>query len=323
MLLRHCIFTVTLLCGGFFVTLAQAESFAAWKARTAQEAIAEGIPEAVVKEVFATLYQDQKVVRLDRKQPEDKITFATYLRNTVTAGRIQQGRALYAKHKSLLDAISRHYGVPPQIILALWGIETSYGGYKGGFHIVNSLATLAYEGRRAEFFRNELMVALRMIANGEASEAEMLGSWAGAMGHCQFMPTSFQKYAVDWNKDGRKDIWNSLPDVFASIANYLKTEGWNSEQTWGRQVRLPQGMQLTREDLYTKRSLADIAALGVTRVDGSALPSREMDAYLMVPDETHTSAYVVYQNYHVLLHWNKSRFFATSVGTLADAIAGR
>ena len=207
-------------------------------------------------------------------------------------------------------------------MLALWGIETNFGGYTGNFDTLHSLATLAYEGRRADFFRKELMAGLRILAEGKISHATMEGSWAGAMGQCQFMPSSYHSYAVDGDGDGVKDIWNSLPDVFASIANYLKTEGWNGDLRWGRAVAIPATMKLDRETLYNAKTLKAFRALGVTLPNGQPLPGADnIKAYVMHPGEPNEGSYLVYENYHVLLDWNRSRYFATAVGLLADAIA--
>lgn len=296
--------------------------FDTWLVHFKQEAVASGIPVTVVNAAFTGIAEDMQVVRLDRKQPEGKISFSKYKSNIVTAERIQKGRALYAQHRALLDGIATHYQVPAHYILALWAIETNYGSFKGNSSIIRSLATLAYEGRRADFFKKELLITLKLLADKEVTLSQLKGSWAGAMGHCQFMPSSFQKYAVDWNKNGKKDIWNELPDVFASIAHYLKNEGWNGAQPWGEAVNLAAGHALSHETLYQPVTFDALRALGVTKPYHKTPPAFEGKAYLMHPGEAHEGAYLVYPNYHVLLHWNKSRYFATAVGLLADAIKG-
>jgi len=300
--------------------LAAPGNFADWLVAFKESAVLQGIPQEVANKVASYAFEDASVVHLDRKQPEGSISFTKYRSNILSADRIQKGQRLYVQHREVLADISAHYGVPAKIIVALWGIETNYGGYTGNFNIIPSLATLAYEGRRADFFQGELLAAMKMVASGISPDT-LIGSWAGAMGQCQFMPSSFLKYAVDWDKDGKKDIWNSLPDTFASIANYLKTEGWDGSLTWGRAVRIPANMTLVRESLYTPEKLADLSAKNVTNADGSPLPARDISGYVMHPGMREEGTFLVYQNYHVLLHWNKSRYFATAVGLLADAIA--
>jgi membrane-bound lytic murein transglycosylase B len=296
-------------------------NFATWLQQFEAETLAEGMPADAVENVLALAYENQTVVKLDQKQPEGKISFSQYRSNILSADRIKKGRAAMQQNRQVLSDISAHYGVPANMILALWGVETNYGGYTGNFNIIPSLATLAYEGRRAEFFKAELRAAISMVAEEKIAPKDLLGSWAGAMGQCQFMPSSFRKYAVDWDKDGRKDIWHSLPDTFASIANYLHTEGWNAQLRWGRAVQIPQGMTLDHESLYKSVKLADLAKSGVQLPGGGALPQLDVEGYIMHPGTPDEGAFLVYQNYHVLLHWNKSRYFATAVGLLADAIA--
>ena len=205
--------------------------------------------------------------------------------------------------------------------MALWGIETNYGRNTGGFYTIDALATLAFDGRRSAFFREELINALTILQKENMAAGDMKGSWAGALGQCQFMPSSFLKYAVDYNKDGKRDIWDSKQDVFASIANYLKTEGWNSNEGWGRPVRLPKDFDNALADIKSSKTLSEWNKLGVRRLDGKPLPDEDLKASLiMVGEGEDASPYIVYGNYKVILHWNRSRFFATAVGNLADAI---
>lgn len=297
--------------------------FQQWLTGFKQEAKSQGIPDSVLHAAFDGIHEDARVVKLDRKQPEGKISFTQYRANIVTMDRIRKAKALYEEHRALLDSISQHYKVPPQYILALWGIETNFGSYTGNFSTINSLATLAYEGRRADLFKKELMTALRLVAKGEVTVSQLIGSWAGAMGHCQFMPSSFEKFAVDWNKDGKKDIWKQLPDVFASIANYLSSEGWNDSLPWGEAVRLGNPEHaLAHETLYQPVTYSELQSLQVTTAQNSAVASYEGNGYLMHPGQPYEGTFLVYDNYHVLLKWNKSRYFATAVGLLADAIKG-
>lgn len=296
--------------------------FGMWVEEVKQEALANGISKALVDRAFVGVTPNPSLIALDRKQPEGTKTFSDYLAGAVTQSRINQGRKLYAQHKALLESTAQKYGVQARFLVALWGIETSFGGYTGNQSTIEALATLAYDGRRSEFFRNELIAALQIIDQGHTTLEAMNGSWAGALGQCQFMPTSFHKYAVDGNGDGKIDIWHSLPDVFASMANYLKSEGWDANQTWGRKVRLPQNFDMTLTDGKHYKTLAEWTALGVVDEQGSALPDKPLQAAITIPGKPYEGVYIVYGNYDVLLHWNKSRYFATAVGTLSDAFLG-
>ena len=287
-----------------------------------QEARTQGVSDGLLDRAFSGFVPNARIIALDRKQPEGSISFAKYRSNTVAQARIREGQRLYKKHRLLLEAIGRQYQVEPRFILALWGMETSYGANTGGFNVVHALATLAYDGRRSEFFRKELLHALTIIQQGHISFDNMKGSWAGAMGHCQFMPSSFYKFAVDYDGDGHKNIWGSYPDIFASIANYLHTSGWRNDRTWGRFVQLPAGFDVALENPDAAHPLPYWASLGIVALDGSALPARaDIMAALMFPNrEPSQGAVLVYDNYHVLLKWNRSRYFATAVGLIADGI---
>ncbi len=295
--------------------------FFKWVEDVKTEAKAAGVSDSVIQRAFDRLEPNERVIELDRQQPESTKTFTQYIKGSVTQQRIDQGRRLLAEHRVLLDKISAQYGVQPQMIVALWGTETSYGGYTGNMSIIRSLATLAYDGRRSDYFRDELIKALRIVDEGHVKLDDFTGSWAGAMGQCQFMPSSFFDYAVDYNGDGRKDIWNSLPDVFASIANYLSESGWDTSQTWGRKVKLPADFDMNLGDGKQWKPISEWQALGVRNNDGGNLPANAMDAAITLPGKPHEQAYMVYRNYDVILKWNRSRYFATAVGTLADYIA--
>ncbi len=218
-----------------------ASDFDNWLAGLRKEALASGISAAVFDSALAGVQPKKRVVELDRSQPEFKLTLKRYLANTISAARVKKGRALRDQHQQLLADIGREYGVQPRYILALWGIESAFGQHKGGFFVPQALATLAYDGRRAAYFRKELLNALKILQEGHIDQARMMGSWAGAMGQPQFMPSSFLAYAEDWNKDGRRDIWTDEQDVFASVAHYLQQAGWRDDITWGREVRLADG----------------------------------------------------------------------------------
>jgi membrane-bound lytic murein transglycosylase B len=262
------------------------------------------------------------VVELDRRQPEFTLTLEQYLSRVVSERRVRKGRQRLVKHREILREVSAKFGVQPRFILALWGIETDYGRLKGGFSVIPALATLAYDGRRSAYFRKELFNALTIIDQGHITAENMIGSWAGAMGQNQFMPSSFLRYAVDYDGDGRRDIWTNTKDVFASTANYLHRVGWRDDQTWGRAVRIPDGFDPGLLGLKVKKALAEWQALGVRRSDGTDLPSRNLTASLVRPGKDKGPVFVVYGNYRAILKWNRAHFFATAVGQLADRIAG-
>lgn len=304
-----------------------AYGFQSWLSGFKQRALSQGLNPQFLDRTLASLEFKPRVIELDGKQPENKIMFAQYRTNIVSAKRIADGRARLAENRAALRHAAQTYGVPAQYIVALWGIETNYGRNTGGFNILSSLATLAYEGRRAAFFEKELLTALTILANGHTGTNQLIGSWAGAMGQCQFMPTSYMKYAVDGDGDGNIDIWNSLPDVFASIANYLKTEGWNKDLRWGREVDTPRNIPA---DAYGRDKMQPLSAwkrAGVKDTSGRAIqmPADGSDpmAALVAPDGPGTPTFLVYKNYNVIMHWNRSTYFATSVGLLADAIGSQ
>ena len=297
-----------------------AAGFDPWLDELRREARAAGIGAATLERALRGLEPIPRVIELDRKQPERRFTFAEYRQRVVNATRIERGRRLRAEHAALLGKVQAEYGVPSDIIVALWGIESNFGETQGSFPVIASLATLAWEGRRASFFRNELLAALRILDKGHVSPARMYGSWAGAMGQCQFMPTTFLAYAVDADGDGRRDIWDSLPDVFASIANYMRGAGWNSGYRWGRAVALPRGASGLTTGLEHKASLARWSELGLRRADGAPLPDEPIRASLVTPDADDGAAFLVYDNFRSLMVWNRSTYFALSVGLLADEL---
>lgn len=295
--------------------------FDAWLQAFSQEAIAKGIPAAVVERSLAGIAPIPRVLELDRRQPETTLTFDEYIARVVNPGRIETGRARLQEHRELLARVGQTYGVQPRFIVALWGIETDFGRITGNFSILAALATLAYDGRRSAFFREELLNALRIVAKGHIEPQELRGSWAGAMGQSQFMPSSYLAYAVDFDGDGKADIWTSRADVFASAANYLSKVGWRGDETWGREVRLPPGFDRSLIDHNkVQRTLSEWQSLGVRRADGGDLPARELTASIIQPGGPEGPSFLIYNNYRVLLRWNRSLYFATAVGFLADRI---
>jgi len=299
------------------------EDFSTWLEDLRQEALANGISAATLHEALDDLQPIPRVIELDRRQPEFTQTFWRYLDARVTEGRVERGRLLLELHAELLDAIEKQYGVQPRFLVAFWGLETNFGDYLGSFPVIASLATLAYDPRRSDFFRSELLAALSIIDGGHISANEMVGSWAGAMGQPQFMPSTFARFAVDADGDGRRDIWYSLPDVFASAANFLSKSGWQGDKTWGREVRLPAGFNLALTGLEVEKTLAAWQALGVRRINGDDLPRVNMKASLLLPAGHAGPAFLVYNNYRTTLQWNRSDLYAIAVGHLADRITGR
>jgi len=286
------------------------------------EALAKGFSQAFLDQAFAGATFRQRAVKADKNQPETKLTLDTYLATRVPDWKVEQALALYQRHGELLARVEQKFGVQARFILALWGNESNFGKLMGNYPVISSLATMAYEGRREAMFRKQLFAALEILQQGHISQDKFLGSWAGAMGQSQFMPTSFLHYAYDFDGDGKKDIWSNHGDVFASIANFLKNEGWDDSITWGRQVKLPADFanSLAGLDKNKMQSLAAWQTLGVRRYDGSDLPENQLQASLIMPDGPQGRVYLAYENFHTLMRWNRSTYFGTAVGYLSDRI---
>ncbi|MUL03573.1 lytic murein transglycosylase [Aliivibrio fischeri] len=282
-----------------------------------------GISEPILERAFKNVAFKEKAVKSDRNQPEKKLTLDEYIPRAVPKWKIKQANDLYKKHYKELNRIGEEYGVQPRFIVALWGVESNFGKLTGGYNVIEALTTLAYDGRREAFFKKQTMAALTILQQGHITPENMKGSWAGAMGQCQFMPTSFLSYAVDGNGDGKKDIWNTHADVFASAANYLKQVGWDDTYTWGRQVQLPESLDAESLKGLSEekgKTLAQWQELGVRRLTGKVLPDADIKAWLVQPDDKDGRAYLVYNNYQVLMDWNRSHYFALAVSHLADSI---
>lgn len=297
-----------------------AEDFDLWLQELRRDARAAGVRPATLDAALAGVRPIPRVIELDRRQPEGRLSFVEYRRRVLSEQRVTRGRELLERHAALLRRVAGDFGVPPRVIVALWGVESSFGSFTGDFPIIAALATLAHDGRRSDFFRGELIAALRILDNGDVRPERMRGSWAGAMGQSQFMPSSYLNFAVDYDGDGRRDIWDSLPDVFASIANYLAGAGWSPGYTWGREVRVPAGIGGDLEGLDVRRSLAGWQSLGLRTATGQPLPDVAIDASLLRTDDGRGPAFLVYDNYRVFLRWNRSHHFALTVGTLADRL---
>ncbi len=302
--------------------LAEQKPFFEWLKDLRTEASSNGIREEILVSALDGIQPIPRVIELDRKQPEFTLTFRQYMDRVVPNSRVQKGRKKLAENRRLLEEVGKKYGVQPRFIVAFWGIETDFGRVTGGFKLIPALATLAHDGRRSTYFRKELMNALKILNGNHIKPKDMVGSWAGAMGQCQFMPSSFLNFAVDYDGDGRKDIWSTREDVFGSAANYLSRSGWKSDQTWGRLVTLPDGFDSKLANLKTRKSIGEWQALGVRRADGSDLPTRDLTASIVFTEGEGSAAYMVYNNYRTILKWNRSTYFAVAVGTLADKIGG-
>jgi len=305
------------------VSLAQEQSFDEWLKELRAEALGLGISESTL-DAALTLVEEPipRVLELDKSQPEFVQTFAGYMRNRLSDARIERGKSLLVEYKDLFNRIQQQYGVQPHYLVSFWALESNFGDFTGGFSVVNALATLAYDPRRSDFFRNELLTALRIIEEGHIPVEQMSGSWAGAMGQCQFMPSTFYTYARDGDGDGRVDIWNSVPDVFASAANYLSQNGWQSDERWGREVILPDDFDFTLTGTGIRKTVTQWNSLGIRRVNGNALGNADMLGSIVLPAGSQGPAFLVYDNFRTTMVWNRSTFYAISVGHLADRFVG-
>lgn len=299
-----------------------ADDFSACLASLHTRATEAGLPAELVDAVVPGLIEQKRVISLDRKQPEFVQTFSQYLGTRVTPGRVTRGRALLAQHRDFLLELQAHYGVPPQYLVAFWGLETNFGGYLGKMPTLDSLATLACDPRRSDFFTSEFIDALRLMQRESLTPEDMHGSWAGAVGHTQFMPSSYLRYAVDGDGDGRINLWKSERDALASGANYLRDIGWQPELRWGREVRVEADFPFELAGRGRPRPLHDWADYGVTRANGAVLPVADIDAALILPAGYRGPAFLVYDNFRVIMRWNRSELYAIAVGHLADRIAG-
>ncbi|TVU89593.1 lytic murein transglycosylase [Vreelandella titanicae] len=293
-------------------------NFQQWLRDFRQYAAGQGISEATLSNALDGIRFRERVIELDGYQPEFVRPIWEYLDTAVSSTRITNGQEKLADHRDTAQQMEQRYGVPAEIIVAIWGIESNYGSNFGDFSTLESLATLAYDGRRRDFARGELLAALRIIDQGDIAADEMKGSWAGAMGHTQFIPSSFEAYAVDGDGDGRRDIWGSIPDVMASTANYLDRAGWQANQPWGVEVRLPEGFDYAQTE---RRSSNEWRSQGVRAQQGE-LPNFD-SAAIVIPAGADGPAFLVGANFRAILRYNNATSYALAVATLGDAIAGR
>ena len=321
--------TAALVAAGLALTAAPAiatgqdADFAAWLDAVKREAASKGISAATIKGALSGLTPIERVIELDRRQPEFTLTFWDYLDRLVSPTRITQGRRLLAEHRPLFDEVTRRYGVPGRFLVAFWGVESNFGERTGGFPVIRALATLAFDDRRAAFFRAQLFAALRIIDGGHIAPKDMMGSWAGAMGQVQFIPTTFLDHAVDFDGDRRRDIWTNRADALGSAANYLRALGWRTGETWGREVRLPDGFDWNLATGDVRKPLTEWQRLGVRRADGGDLPSVDIAGAILVPAGHRGPAFLVYRNFSAIMDWNRSLLYAIAVGHLADRLIGK
>jgi membrane-bound lytic murein transglycosylase B len=296
--------------------------FAPWLEAFRLRAASAGIPAGATDAALRGAAFLPDVIEKDRRQSEFSKTIWDYLDTAVSPERVANGQAALAAHDQLLEAIEARYGVEKEIVLAVWGLESAYGGFRGETPTISALATLAYEGRRAAFFEGELIAALRILASGDTAPEAMRGSWAGAMGHTQFMPSSFLAHAVDFDGDGRRDIWGSDPaDALASTAAYLAHFGWRRGQPWGVEVRLPEGFDYALSGERIKKPAGEWAALGVRAADGSIVPENG-PASILLPAGAQGAAFMIFGNFAVIERYNPADAYVIGIGHLADRIAG-
>jgi membrane-bound lytic murein transglycosylase B len=299
---------------------AAGEDFSQWLAGLKRDAASQGVPAGTLDSALRGVQPIPRVLELDQKQPESTITLDRYLSNVVTPERIEKGRKLKVQNKALLRAVSNRYGVPPKTIMALWAIESGFGNSMGTFKVVDALATLAFDGRRPDLFRAELISALKILGRGQFNSEDLKGSWAGAMGQVQFMPSTYLHYAVNYDHPGQPDIWHAQGDVFASAANYLSTLGWKRTENWGREVVLPAGFDAGQVGLPTRHTVTEWSKMGVRRVGGSKLAPSTIEGSIVTPDGAGGRAFLIYDNFRTIMKWNHSTYFALAVNLLGDGI---
>lgn len=303
-----------------------AADFDDWLEKFKLEASAQGISEQTLQQAFVDAQPIERVVELDQSQPEFVQTFSTYLQRRVTPKQISRGQQLQSEQGALLQAVAARYGVPAQVLLAFWSLETNYGQSRGNFLVPHALATLAFEGRRQAFFQHQLLDALRIIDQGHIAASDMQGSWAGALGHMQFMPSTFLAYAVDGDADGRIDVWNSTADAMYSAGNYLQAMGWQANKPIMVEVLLPESFSWQDTGLGNRRQVSEWMQAGVSLALPDSLPAAFLasneQAALVLPQGWQGPAFMVFDNFNIIMQWNRSTLYALSVAHLASRLAG-
>jgi membrane-bound lytic murein transglycosylase B len=311
------IISICIFVASFSTQAFDSQDFSIWIKDFKAQAKAEGISAKTIKNTFKAAKLLPQVIVLDRAQPEFILPFLKYLDNRINPSKIALGRALLQRHGTLLNQVEADYGVPKEILVAFWGMETHYGVNKGNFGLPSALMTLAYEGRREAFFRSQLLDTMRIVDAGHNTVAGMRGSWAGAMGNMQFMPSTMLKHGVDADGDGRINIWTSLPDSFASAANYLNKAGWQKGEIAMLEVNLPANFNYNLAQLQNRKSASNWERLGVSAMDGQPLPAQD-NAAILLPQGWQGPAFMVFSNFDVIMDWNRSVNYALSVAHLAD-----
>jgi len=309
-----------------FPVLAQADiadnNFAQCKVNLAERAANEGFSPYITQTVIDGISPIEQVISYDKKQPEFTQTFGHYIKARVTFYHVRVGKQKLKQYKKLFDSLEKQYGIPRQYLVSFWGLETVYGKHKGKMSILNSLATLACDQRRSEFFTLELLDLFTLIETEQVTIKQLEGSWAGAMGHMQFMPSSFLKYAVDGDNDDKVDVWQSEIDALTTAANYLNRIGWKTKERWGREVKLPESFAFEKVDFDQYYSLSYFKQLGVKKVNNHPLSNYDIQAELYLPSGHKGPAFLLYPNFNVVMTWNLSKSYALSVGILADKLLG-
>lgn len=298
------------------------ENFSQCKINLAQRTESAGFSTYITETVIDNISPIKRVISLDKKQPEFTQTFEQYIKARVTNYHVRVGREKLKQHKALFDKLEKAYGIPRQYLVSFWGLETVFGKHKGKMSVLNSLATLACDQRRSEFFTLELLNLFTLIESKQVTVEQLQGSWAGAMGHMQFMPTAFLKYAVDGDNDGKVDIWKSEVDALTTAANYLNQIGWQSQERWGREVKLPENFAFEKVAFDKYYPLAHYKQLGVIQTSKKALSNYDIQAELYLPSGHQGSAFLLYPNFNVIMTWNLSKSYALSVGILANKLVG-
>jgi membrane-bound lytic murein transglycosylase B len=298
------------------------QSFSEWLDDLRDEAMAAGVSGDTFDSAFAAVRVNPEIVAKDQDQSEFTKPVWSYLDSAVSPERVANGKIKQTENQIQLNTAAKQYGVPAEIILAIWGLESAYGANTGGYNVIEALATLAYDGRRPQVFREQLIDALLILEAGDIDAAAMRGSWAGAMGQTQFMPSAFRQYAVDGDNDGKRDIWGDQADVFGSTANYLVKKGWRAGESWGAEVKLPRDFPWEQAEIDIKKPVAEWRKLGVRLATGADLPAVASQASVIAPAGYRGPAFIVYENFHTILAYNYSSAYALAVGHLADRIAG-
>ncbi|MBR6663972.1 MAG: lytic murein transglycosylase [Alphaproteobacteria bacterium] len=313
----------TTACVSASVSSSAPAEYLCWLEELKEEMIDKGISKKTIKKVYAQDYYqpEPEVVKIDRKQIEFALISTDYINRVVSKKRVEEGRKKYKTLKPLLDKIEKKYGVQPEYLVAFWGVETNYGASFGGFNTIAALTSLSYDKRRASFFRGQLYQALKIIDEWDVDHTQMQGSWAGAMGHFQFMPSTFNAYAVDFDGDQKIDIWRSFEDAAASAANYLSSIGWQKNKPWGMEVSLPWNFDFSLSGRNKFKTVAEWEKIGIKAKNKKTISSdKNMKASIVTPEGKKGSAYLVFENFHKIMHWNRSENYALAVGILADYI---